>query len=132
MTEDKAIVQEWLDYSEADLRIAKLIVDQQEDRFSGAICVHSQQCVEKIIKAYLVSQNIPFPKSHDLLKLNALIQPLPADWPLNLDELDKLTNHAGESRYPGDLPDWNTAKEMFEIASVVRAGLLPYFEDSAE
>jgi HEPN domain-containing protein len=128
MSETKAIIQEWLDYSEDDLNVAKTLIEQQIERFSSAICFHSHQSVEKILKAYLISQDISFPKIHDLVQLNALIKTLPAGWPLSIEELKELNTHAVESRYPGDMPDWNTAKEIFDIASRIRGELLSYFE----
>ncbi|MBY0525833.1 MAG: HEPN domain-containing protein [Gemmataceae bacterium] len=38
-----------------------------------AVCFHAQQCVEKYLKAILVYRSIPFPKSHNIRVLMALV-----------------------------------------------------------
>jgi predicted nucleotidyltransferase len=37
----------------------------------NALSFHCQQCAEKYLKAFLVSKNVKFPKTHDLLELHS-------------------------------------------------------------
>ena len=62
---------EWVEYAEEDLIIAKSALRRSKPLTIGS-CFHSQQCAEKYLKAILVSQNVEFPKTHDLLILNTL------------------------------------------------------------
>lgn len=44
--------EQWLDSAREDLRLAKVLLDEQHD-FYPPICFHSQQAVEKALKAFL-------------------------------------------------------------------------------
>jgi HEPN domain-containing protein len=68
------------------------------------VCFHAQQCVEKYIKALLVFRATPFPKTHDIHALRAL---LPARLRPRLDSKaqERLTDYATVRRYPGGGPD---------------------------
>ena len=61
-----------------------------------------QQAAEKLLKAVLTAEGLPFPRSHQLGALAAL---LPGDhpWRADLAALDRLTAYATVLRYP--LPD---------------------------
>ncbi|HJT34386.1 MAG TPA: HEPN domain-containing protein [Pirellulales bacterium] len=63
------------------------------------VCFHAQQCVEKYLKAVLVLHATPFPKTHDLSVLVAL---LPTKFRPQLDRKDQklLTDYATVRRYP--------------------------------
>ena len=45
----------WIRAAEDDLKLAKVILE--EENFYPAICFHSQQSVEKSLKAFLLHQN---------------------------------------------------------------------------
>ena len=62
-------------------------------------CWHSQQSVEKALKAALISENVNFPHIHDLDELRDM---LPASWSVKNahPSLAKITKYAIESRYP--------------------------------
>lgn len=66
---------------------------------------HSQQAVEKFLKAYLVRYQIEFRKTHDLgelLDLAASVDPSLLD---ELGECVWLTPYGVEYRYPGQYPE---------------------------
>ena len=48
------VVKQWLIEAEHDLDVAKIILKQKENIYTDAVCFHSQQAVEKFLKAYLV------------------------------------------------------------------------------
>lgn len=84
----------------------------------------AQQAAEKAIKAVLVADGIPFPKTHDLDRLAALLSDALVLSSCDVD-LAHLTEYAVGSRYPGDLPDDVSAEDaaaaVDDAHQVVRA-----------
>ena len=72
------------------------------------------------MKALLVSKGAGFPMTHDLLMLNNLCSN--AGIVLEIDQmlLNTLTDYAVRTRYPGEEPTLNDAKEAMEIAKLIR------------
>jgi HEPN domain-containing protein len=60
----KPLTHEWGQKAEGDY-IAAETLRQAENPVYDAICFHAQQCVEKYLKAWLVQQEIDFPRTHD-------------------------------------------------------------------
>jgi HEPN domain-containing protein len=108
--------------SAADLALAK--VPLPEDGLYKTLCFHTQQAVEKGLKAVLVSRGVEFPKSHSLTRL---IDLLPADLErvTFVIESARLTAYATTFRYPAedDDPDVPTDKyeEAVRLATLVLA-----------
>lgn len=93
------MAQEWLKSAIADLQTIEEIINNEH--LTHVVAFHSQQCVEKSIKALLECYEIDIPKIHSVLRLSKIIQEyLIVDDKDMLDELDKLYI---DSRYPGDL-----------------------------
>ena len=66
-----------------------------------ACCFHSQQAVEKAIKALLILHQIDFAKSHDIGELLELLRHSPTPPPAKVAKgLEALTRYAVETRYP--------------------------------
>ena len=78
----------------------------------AAACFHSQQCVEKCLKARLVEAQIRFTKTHDLQLLLDLILPREPLWELFRPLLIELNRFAVAFRYPGE----SATREMAKIA----------------
>jgi len=95
-----AVAQEWMAKADNDLRSAEYLL-KMEDCPTDTVCFHAQQCVEKCLKALLVTQGTEFQKTHDLAKLTILV---PSRLRPSLDdkEQDRLTEYATVTRYPGD------------------------------
>ena len=91
-----------MDSALEDLRTARWAVGEDPPVVSTA-CFHSQQAIEKVLKAALVFDGVEFPYVHDLRRLSRL---LPPGWP-SIDDLglQQLTSWAANSRYPGSWPD---------------------------
>ncbi len=118
MTEmDEAL--EWVEYAEEDLTLAKSALRRSKPLPIGS-CFHSQQCAEKYFKAILVSRNIEFPKTHDLLILNTLCTDAGILTGFTKEDLGRLSGYAVRTRYPGNQPTPDEAKEALEIATTVR------------
>jgi HEPN domain-containing protein len=118
MTEaDEAL--EWVEYAEEDLILAKSALRRSKPLSIGS-CFHSQQCAEKYFKAILVSQDIEFPKTHDLLILNTLCTDAGVLTGFTKEGLGRLSGYAVRTRYPGNQPTPDEAQEALEIAITVR------------
>ena len=90
--------EEWLFKAEHDLESAKGLFNL--GLFDTAI-YHTQQCSEKVLKAYLVFKNQPLPKTHNLDMLCLLCIDLDSEFDnIYLDALD-LNGLDVTFRYPG-------------------------------
>ena len=119
---------DWLRYAEEDLSAAHAM------RSAPAVVPRhpawlAQQAAEKAIKAVLVADNLPFPKTHDLERLATLL-PDPSVLAQCNADLASLTEFAVGSHYPGDLPDTvlpgeatRAVDDAGRIVSAVRASL---------
>ncbi len=65
----RSLVAEWVKYSKTDLDVAKQLLENMRPRPLEIICYHAQQSAEKILKAFLVRNDILPPKIHDLIRL---------------------------------------------------------------
>ena len=123
-----AVCREWVQKAENDLEAARRILQSGAGFPTDTVCFHTQQCVEKYLKAILVLEGTDFPKTHDLERLIALL-PARAQPRLTPEEQGQLTDYATGARYPGwgELPV-SEAKEVVKLARRVRneaRGLLP-------
>jgi len=66
---DKKIVQEWLEKAENDYKFASINLGNTFSKFFAQVCFHFQQVAEKYLKAYIVANELPFRKIHDLVEL---------------------------------------------------------------
>jgi len=114
---DEAV--EWVEYAEEDLIMAKSALRRSKP-LAISSCFHSQQCAEKYLKAILVSQNVEFPKTHDLLILNTLCTTAGIFTGFTKEDLGRLSGYAVHTRYPGSQPTPEEAKESLEITMNIR------------
>jgi len=95
-------VLEWISKAEQDHETAETMARKRKNPVPDIVGFHSQQCIEKYLKAYLVSAKIDFPKTHDLIDLleiaiakDPLIDAYRAD-------LRILNPFSVQFRYPGE------------------------------
>jgi HEPN domain-containing protein len=69
-----AVVKEWVTKAENDLKSASYILKMKDCPVDN-VCFNAQQCVEKYLKALLITQGLKFPKTHDLGELLVLLPP---------------------------------------------------------
>ena len=115
-------IRKWIIKAMEDYRIAEHeLTFSDEVIATGPVCFHCQQIVEKLLKAYLISKNIDFEKTHDLEFLLKLC--INTDEEFERIEIGNLRFYAVEVRYPTEfyIPSVEEAKECFEIASNVKA-----------
>jgi HEPN domain-containing protein len=89
-----------LAHAEADLHFARL-GQKDADTMEILIAFHTQQGIEKALKAVLVQHEVEFPKTHDLEELVELIERAGLVWPPELNKAIELTPFATQGRYPG-------------------------------
>ncbi len=75
-------VLEWIEKANKDLEAAKLLLDKIPE-YSA---YHSQQAVEKLLKAFLIFRNKPFRKTHDIAELISLCSKIDRDFEKLMDE----------------------------------------------
>ena len=111
----------WIAKAEEDLAAAERLLSL-DDSLAAVVCFHSQQAVEKLLKALLVSAGVPFARTHDVLQL---FQMLPDDLALSipLEDLAPLNRYAVEARYPiGEEPlTGDEARAALAVSRRVRA-----------
>jgi HEPN domain-containing protein len=107
----------WLARARQDLRAAEVDL-QVEPPLLGDAAFHSQQAVEKVLKALLAVHGRPFRKTHDLGELAlACLEYEPALEPV-LRRSAALTEYAWRFRYPGEVfePELDEVDEALGIA----------------
>lgn len=93
---------EWLNYADEDFTTAELL-NKQHHKPLNIICYHCQQAAEKYLKAYLVSENISFEKTHDLIVLNKLCEVVDNTFANIIKECMRLNPYSVITRYPSEL-----------------------------
>lgn len=116
-----AFAREWMEKALGDLTTAESVLTLSPP-LPGISAFHSQQVVEKLLKAFLVHQNVPFEKIHDLYLLCdacAGVDPDFAAWRLRIGELNE---YAVRVRYPDEPdPTLQAAQDALAVANQVRA-----------
>jgi len=123
----KPITQEWIDKAEGDFATAQREIQVQQKPNYDAVCFHSQQCVEKYLKACLQEENIAFSKTHDLSTLLNSLLPSTPNWASLRSTLDALTAYAVEFRYPGMSANQALATEAFQGCVAIRQIIQQHF-----
>ena len=113
----------WIEYARKDLLAAKLLLENGGELIAQS-AYHSQQCAEKIIKAYLTVKRIRFNKTHRIIELIKLIEPIDSELAKLLTPTDVLTKFAISYRYPDAETDEHPLTEQntqnaFQIANWV-------------
>ena len=120
--------EKWFKNAENDLTAIKILLTN-EDMPADVCCFHSQQAAEKYLKAYLVSKNIKFPKTHDL----ELLIKLAAKENLIFLSIHKaglaLLNYGIAPRYPDEMDDLSKedAKTAYTNALFIKDFILEHF-----
>ena len=94
----------------------KLFIDDCE-YYWDIICFHCQQCIEKSLKAFLMYNDVIFPKTHDLIFLLNLC--LPTDSYFNNFDLSEFADFGVEIRYDDIPTSIEDTKKAFETAKTV-------------
>lgn len=115
-------VKNWLFFADGDLKTAEDELNAQNP-FTNTVCFHSQQCVEKYLKAFLTLMGQPFGKTHDIAELIELSKKSDKDFDqLYQLKADYLTKYAVEVRYPDEFYTylhWKRQKRVLRLQKVL-------------
>src|SRR3989338_5345144 len=116
--------EEWARYAEEDLAMASLAL--KETGPPNQICFHAQQAAEKYLKGFLVFSGRAVEKNHLLRYLLELCEEIDASFLELRDDAIYLTQFYIETRYPGDIPEFNPseATQAFEPALRIKEFVL--------
>ncbi len=125
---------QWLDYANDDLKAAKELLKTD---LHNIVCFHSQQAVEKALKAYLVFNNINPPQVHNLITLLELCINLDKEFEILRDDMEFLDSYYIPTRYPsapigylpGGKPNKDNATKTFEKAENSVKYIIKLIED---
>lgn len=109
----RELVQEWLAIARRDLDSARILGTISPPIYENAL-FHCQQATEKAIKGFLIFHDRRFPKTHELLSLVKLAEPIEARFIVWRDVTDGLSGYAVELRYPESL--LSVTKQDFDSA----------------
>ena len=115
----------WFEFAARDIEAARKLIN--DDYLSNIVIFHSQQCVEKCIKAILEEHSQNLPKIHGVVKLYELVRKhTNITLPVSEDELDLVDDVYIDTRYPGNFgllpsgfPKKEDAKILLSIAEKV-------------
>lgn len=114
------LVVEWIDKAEGDFVTARRERFARRSPNYDAACFHAQQMAEKYLKAFLQHHQIQPPRTHDLVELLSLCQPIDPTIMLIESDLKSLSGYAVGIRYPGHSVGKAEAVQAVRQASVVR------------
>ena len=127
-------VHNWLFYAEEDYQSAEIMF---RERFYNKVCFFSQQCVEKILKAYLLFHQQPLLRTHKIVDLLSCATQKGIVFKQFEEEALALDRYYIPTRYPdaviGSLPEGLPGKShaaeakeaAFRILEFVKSKLLP-------
>lgn len=105
------LINEWIYKAEEDFESAMYLVKKRKNVAPDSVCFHSQQCIEKYLKAFLIKNDVVSPEVHDLQRLRVLCANIDKDFDLISKELDILNAYAVNFRYPGEQATIEESKE---------------------
>jgi len=124
-------VRQWVAKAEGDFASASREIRARRRPNYDSACFHSQQCIEKLMKALLIHLGEIPPRTHDLAHLDHLLSGLCPDWSWPVEELRFLSRSAVEYRYPGESADRGIARRAYGLAGQMRVKLLSLLAESA-
>lgn len=110
----------WLDAAYDDLLLIEEIIGKKH--LTHMVAFHSQQAIEKSLKALLEEYESPVPKTHDLIPLHDRSKKY-VTIDVDIELLQEINSLYIDARYPSDLgllpsgkPSVTTSKKMYNLA----------------
>ena len=119
------LVNEWLQKADPDLRLAEFLL-AENTTFLDAAAFHCQQAAEKYLKAFLVSRQIEFPKTHNIRELLGFVASVDKKLAQFLKPSIVLTPYGVLVRYPDD------GQRVDHKKAVIAVGLAQKVEKSVK
>jgi len=113
-------VAEWVGKATEDYQGALALMRQRARPLPSLVCFHTQQCVEKYLKAALLFYGQSFPKTHDLIELYELCLPFLPELNDIFEAISVVSPYSVEARYPGAPNTVEEAHEAVEAMKCVR------------
>jgi len=119
MTAQLELAERYMKKAGQDQLLAeKLIADQEiADELIG---FHCQQAAEKIMKALLASRSLRIPRTHDMVKLMALLKNNGCPVPEKFESLNSLAPFAVEYRYDFFIEEKGPALSRSDMLQLVK------------
>ena len=108
-----------LKLADRDWEIIQVLKGAERVHLSG-VAFHAQQLVEKALKAVLSAQDLPFDRTHDLIRLARTLEESGLLLPVSFDDLGKLNPYAVVFRYDDTDIEIITRDEAAKLAQVIR------------
>jgi HEPN domain-containing protein len=121
-----ATVRQWILKAEHDWKIALDELATAEP-VADMVCFHLQQCCEKYLKAFLISHERPYPRTHRLEVLIHLCANLDPEFQILMEwGASRLSRYAATIRYGEDfyIPSLSETQEALGITEKVRQFIL--------
>ena len=96
----KKQVESWIGFAEKDILTVTEIIENPN--LTNIVTFHCQQAIEKYFKAFLLENEKPLMKIHNLLTLYGTIKEI-VDFEFDEDLLSTINDIYLESRYPGEI-----------------------------
>ena len=118
---DIELIDDWLKSAEEDFQFALINLKEQKP-FYAQICFHFHQAVEKILKAYIIANDLEFKKIHDLVLLLCICSAKDPSLNILRENCEYLNTFYIETRYPVHWPtkfSHNEAMEAYRAAEKI-------------
>jgi HEPN domain-containing protein len=109
------LVRDWLTRASHDLQAAQILATPENQWLDTAI-YHCQQAAEKSVKAWLQSNDDPFPKTHDIEELVERALSINPDFRKFAKAASVLTPYVSAFRYPGGFDEPMPSRAEFDVA----------------
>ena len=121
----RELVGQWMYKADQDIRAAESLLSGEPPLVYPS-CFHCQQAAEKYLKAFLTWHQMEFPKTHSIREILNLVKGIDLQLAEQLMEAATLTAYGVEVRYPGDIPEPDSAEAStaFDLARKVRDAIL--------
>lgn len=117
-------VLEWIVKAEQDFQTAVVMARKRKVPVPDVVGFHSQQCIEKYLKALLVFRKQDFPKTHDLIELLEIAVKKDPLLDAFRPDLRILNPFSVQFRYPGESATLEESKMALKAMRRVKKLLL--------
>jgi HEPN domain-containing protein len=108
---DKDLIEDWIRHAKSDLVTARHMFEDVYPKEMEISAYHCQQCAEKVLKSFLVANDIDPPKIHNLRRLCSLCKDIDGEFSVLETDCESLNPLGADVRYPNELaPDETMAK----------------------
>jgi HEPN domain-containing protein len=111
----------WYRFAQMDFTAAGTLNEYARPKPLEIICYHAQQCVEKMLKGFLIANDIDAPKKHDLPFLCDLCVETDNRFGELSDICEFLTIFGVQPRYPNEIEvlDEDTKRALRDAQTVI-------------